>query len=188
MVDAGADEIFTALLDTYSEAGGNQIDLSNVYTMSEERVGRWLKNRNRHDFVLSSKVGLKVGEAPNDVGLSRRHIFLSLDKSLRDLGTDYIDIYYCHAWDRGTPLEETVSALTDVVKAGKVRYLGLSNFTGWQLQKAIDVAKYFLKEPFICLTNAIQSYSIATLSGSRCQCAARKGSESLHGVLSRPAG
>ena len=151
MVDSGSDDIFIALLDTYSEAGGNYIDLSNVYTKSEERVGRWLESRNRHDFVLSSKVGLKVGEGPNDMGLSRRHILMSLDKSLHDLGTDYIDIYYCHAWDSATPLEETLSALTDVVKAGKVRYLGLSNFTGWQLQKSIDIAKYTLKEPFICL-------------------------------------
>ena len=151
MIDPGADATFSELLDTYTAAGGNYIDLSNVYTRSEKRVGKWLKGKNRDDFIIASKVGIKAGEGPNDIGLSRKHILTSIESSLRDLDIDYLDIYYCHIWDGGTPLEETLSALNDLVKFGKVRYLGLSNFTGWQLQKAVDIAKYTSKQPFICL-------------------------------------
>ena len=151
MVNPGADETFSKLLDTYAAVGGNYIDLSNVYTRAEKRVGKWLKDKIRDDFIVASKVGIKAGDGPNDVGLSRKHIMMSIERSLRDIDTDYLDIYYCHIWDGGTPLEETISALHDLVKAGKVRYLGLSNFTGWQLQKAIDIAKFTDKEPFICI-------------------------------------
>lgn len=151
MVDPGADQEFSALLDRYVAAGGNHIDLSNVYTRSEKRMGKWLKGRNRDEFVIASKVGFTAGDNPNDIGLSRKHIMVCVEKSLQDLGTDYIDIYYCHVWDGGTPLEETISTFNDLVKAGKVRYLGVSNFTGWQLQKAIDITKYSFREPFICL-------------------------------------
>jgi len=151
MINPGAEETFSRILDTYTAAGGNYIDLSNVYTRSEKRVGKWLRGKNRDGFIIASKVGLKAGETPNDIGLSRKHIMASIEKSLQDLGTDYLDIYYSHIWDGATPLEETVSTFNDLVKVGKVRYLGLSNFTGWQLQKAIDIAKYTNKEPFICL-------------------------------------
>ncbi len=151
MINPGANEEFSRLLDIYADAGGNLIDLSNVYTRSESRVGKWLEGKRRDSFVITSKVGISVGDGPNDMGLSRKHIMASIDQSLRELGTDYVDIYYTHIWDGGTPLEETLSALNDLVRAGKVRYLGLSNYTGWQLQKAIDIAKYTGKEPILCL-------------------------------------
>ena len=80
---------------------------------------------------------------------------LSIEKSLQDLGTDYVDIYYAHVWDRATPLEETISTFNELVRQGKVRYLGLSNFTGWQVQKAIDIAKYTDNEHVYLFTNTI---------------------------------
>src|SRR3712207_9510608 len=82
-----------------------------------------------------------MGNGPNDVGLSRKHILAGCEATLRRLGTDYIDLYQVHMWDAATPLEETLSALTDLVRDGKVRYIGVSNFTGWQLMKALGVSE-----------------------------------------------
>ncbi len=142
-----------AMMDRFVAAGGNFIDTANVYSrgLSEEIVGRWLRGKRRDDYVIATKVRWPMGDGPNDVGLSRKHILASAEASLRRLGTDYIDLYQVHGWDGYTPLEETLSALDGLVRAGKVRYLGASNYMAWQLQKAVDISKYRGWEPFVCL-------------------------------------
>ena len=132
-------------LDAYVEASGNLIDIADVYAagVSEELVGRWLAaqpSRKRDTVVLATKGRFPMGPDVNDVGLSRRHLQQALDNSLRRLGVDCVDLYQVHAWDPVTPLIETMQTLDDMVRAGKVRYVGLSNFTGWQVQKATGTA------------------------------------------------
>jgi aryl-alcohol dehydrogenase-like predicted oxidoreductase len=141
------------MMDRFAEAGGNFIDTADVYSrgISEEIVGRWLEGRNRDDFVVATKVRFGMGNGPNDVGLSRKHILAGVDNSLRRLKTDYIDLYQVHCWDRPTPLEETLSTLDGLVRSGKVRYIGASNFMAYQLQKAIDISRGHGWEPFTCL-------------------------------------
>ena len=141
------------ILDRFIEAGGNFIDTADVYTRgaSEEIVGRWLKGKSRDDLVIATKVRFPMGEGPNEAGLSRKHILAGVEASLRRLGTGYIDLYQVHCWDRATPLEETLSTLDSLVQSGKVRYIGASNFSGWQLQKAIDLCRANGWEPFTCL-------------------------------------
>jgi aryl-alcohol dehydrogenase-like predicted oxidoreductase len=135
-----------AQLDQYLDAGGNLIDTADVYSagVSEQIIGRWLASRTgaRDEIVLATKGRFAMGRGPNDLGLSRRHLGAGLDASLRRLGVDEVDLYQVHAFDPLTPLEETLRFLDDAVRAGKVRYLGLSNFTGWQLQKAVDIAEF----------------------------------------------
>jgi aryl-alcohol dehydrogenase-like predicted oxidoreductase len=147
------EELSFQMLDRFVEAGGNFIDTADVYSrgVSEEIVGRWLKGKTRDDFVIATKVRFAMGEGPNQVGLSRKHILAGVEASLRRLGADYIDLYQVHGWDGRTPLEETLSTLNSLVQSGKVRYLGASNFSGWQLQKAIDLSKFRGWEPFSCL-------------------------------------
>jgi aryl-alcohol dehydrogenase-like predicted oxidoreductase len=146
--EEGSREIVARFLDD----GGNFIDTADVYEtgLSEEITGRAVKGV-RDDVVLATKVRFPMGEGPNDVGLSRKHVISGCEASLRRLGTDYIDLYQVHAWDALTPLEETLSALTDLVRAGKVRYVGVSNFTGWQLMKALWVSELRGLERFVCL-------------------------------------
>jgi aryl-alcohol dehydrogenase-like predicted oxidoreductase len=146
--EEGSREIVARFLDD----GGNFIDTADVYEtgLSEEITGRAVKGV-RDDVVLATKVRFPMGEGPNDVGLSRKHVISGCEASLRRLGTDYIDLYQVHAWDALTPLEETLSALTDLVRAGKVRYVGVSNFTGWQLMKALWISELRGLERFVCL-------------------------------------
>jgi len=141
------------IMDRFVDAGGNFIDTANVYTqgVSEETVGRWLTGRSRDQLVIATKVRWPMGDGPNDVGLSRKHILSSVHASLRRLGTDYVDLYQIHGWDPGTPLEETLRTLQDLVQSGKVRYMGASNVTGWQLQKAMDISQRMGWEAFSCL-------------------------------------
>jgi aryl-alcohol dehydrogenase-like predicted oxidoreductase len=141
------------ILDQFVEAGGTFIDTANVYSRgaSEEIVGEWLKNQDRHQLIIATKGRFPMGEGPNDTGASRKTILQHVDDSLRRLGTDYIDLYQMHCWDRGTELEETLSTLDGLVRSGKVRYIGASNYTGWQLQKALDLQKMHGWEPFRCL-------------------------------------
>jgi aryl-alcohol dehydrogenase-like predicted oxidoreductase len=134
-----------AQLDVFVEHGGTLIDTADVYTRgaSETIIGRWLADRpaDVHDTVIVATKGrFPMGEGSNDVGLSRRHLSIALDASLRRLGVDAVGLYQLHAWDPLTPLEETLAFLDDAVRAGKIRYTGLSNFTGWQVQKTVDVA------------------------------------------------
>jgi aryl-alcohol dehydrogenase-like predicted oxidoreductase len=135
-----------AQLDRFVELGGTLVDTADVYTAgaSERIVGHWLASRSgaREQVVLATKGRFAMGTGPNDVGLSRRHLAAALDASLSRLGVDCVDLYQVHAYDPVTPLEETLRFLDDAVRAGKVHYLGLSNFTGWQVQKAVDVADF----------------------------------------------
>lgn len=136
--DAKAAEV---IIHTFLEAGGNHIDTADVYAggRSEEIVGKALKNH-RERVVLATKVRFSMGEEPNQQGLSRLHIQQGVEASLRRLDTDVIDLLYAHCWDPLTPLEETMRAFDDLVRAGKVRYIGVSNFKAWQLMKALDVS------------------------------------------------
>jgi len=143
-----------SIIDQFLEAGGNFIDTANVYGKtpgaSEEIVGRALKGK-RDEVILATKVFFPVGPGPNDRGLSRTHIMRAIDESLRRLQTDYIDIYYVHCWDEKTALDETLLTLDNLVKSGKVRYLGVSNFTAWQLMKALSISERQGWSKFICL-------------------------------------
>jgi len=141
------------ILQKFTDVGGNFIDTANVYGegRSEEVLGRWLKTQRRADYVIATKVWGPAGRQPTDRGLSRKHILDAVDASLRRLGTDYIDLYQMHRWDDGTPLTETLSTLDSLVRAGKVRYIGASNFTGWQLQKAVDLCAQHGWEPLSSL-------------------------------------
>jgi aryl-alcohol dehydrogenase-like predicted oxidoreductase len=136
-----------AQLDAFVEAGGTLIDTADVYSrgVSESIIGRWLAKASpetRSQVVIATKGRFAMGEGPNDVGLSRSHLRDALDASLRRLQLDHIDLYQVHAFDPLTPLEETWSFLDDAVRAGKVSYLGLSNYTGWQIQKVCDLADF----------------------------------------------
>ncbi|HEV7205482.1 MAG TPA: aldo/keto reductase [Jatrophihabitans sp.] len=131
-------------LDRFVDAGGTLVDTADVYagTESEAIIGRWLASADpavRDRVVLATKARFPTTDEPNSAGLSRRHLSLALDASLRRLGVETIDLYQVHAWDPYTPVEETVRFMDDAVSAGKIRYFGLSNFTGWQLQKTVDV-------------------------------------------------
>jgi aryl-alcohol dehydrogenase-like predicted oxidoreductase len=141
------------VLDTFAEAGGNFIDTADVYGRgrAEEILGGWLKTRRREDYVVATKAFGEMGPGPNERGLSRKHILDAVRASLRRLGTDHIDLYQLHVWDDGTPLEESLSTLDGLVRDGTVRYLGVSNFTGWQLQKAVDLSVLHGWETVVCL-------------------------------------
>jgi aryl-alcohol dehydrogenase-like predicted oxidoreductase len=128
------------------------VDTAEVYSngVSKEITGR-AKKAVRDDVVLATKVRFPMGQGPNDVGLSRKHMPQGCEDSLRRLGTDYLDLYQVHCWDAATPLEETLSALTHLVRSGKVRYIGVSNFTGWQLMRSLDASWAHGYERFVCL-------------------------------------
>src|SRR5919107_5441975 len=134
-------------LDRFVEAGGTLVDTADVYSsgVSEEIIGRWLAAR-PHDVtapvVIATKGRFASEPGPNGNGLSTRHLTRALDASLRRLGVEAVDLYQVHAYDPWTPLEETLTFLDDAVHAGKVHYVGLSNFTGWQLQRAADLAEF----------------------------------------------
>src|ERR1700744_2641530 len=123
------------------DAGVNLIDTADIYSAgaSEEIVGQAIKGK-RDDLLISSKVRMATGDGPNDPGLSRHQIMGACGASLRRLGTDHIDIYHVHEWDGETPVEETLSTLDSLVRSGKVRYLAASNYSGWQLMKALAAA------------------------------------------------
>jgi aryl-alcohol dehydrogenase-like predicted oxidoreductase len=139
------EETSHAILDDYVAAGGNFVDTADVYSagVSEEIIGRWLAKRPeaKDQVVVATKGRFPMGTGPNDLGTSRRHLTKSLDDSLRRLGVEQVDLYQMHAWDPVTPLEETLRFLNDAVSSGKIAYYGFSNFLGWQLTKAVHVAK-----------------------------------------------
>jgi aryl-alcohol dehydrogenase-like predicted oxidoreductase len=137
-----------AQLDRFAEAGGTLVDTADVYGggRSEEFIGRWFASRPAdvtEPVVLATKGRFPMGQdkSPNGAGLSARHLTRALDASLRRLGLDAVDLYQVHAYDPLTPLEETLRALDGFIRAGKIRYYGLSNFTGWQLTKAVYLAR-----------------------------------------------
>jgi aryl-alcohol dehydrogenase (NADP+) len=138
------------------ELGINFFDTANMYSLgvSEEIVGRALKDfTSRDEVVIATKVFFPMNEKPNQGGLSRKHIFASLDASLKRLGTDYVDLYQIHRWDYNTPIEETMEALNDLVKMGKVRYLGASSMFAWQLAKAVYISRHNGWSSFISMQN-----------------------------------
>lgn len=147
------EEVSFQMLNRFEELGGNFIDTADAYSrgLSEEILGRWLKGKQRHELVIATKVRWGTRAGLNNNGLSRKHILDAVAGSLKRLGTDYIDLYQVHMWHSPTPLEETLSTLDGLVRSGAVRYIGVSNFSGWQLQKAIDMSRSMGWEPFVCL-------------------------------------
>ncbi len=140
------------MVDMALDTGVNFFDTADIYSkgLSEEILGKALGAR-RKNIILATKVRARMGAGPNDVGLSRHHILEGCDASLKRLGTDYIDLYHVHSFDPDTPLEETLRALDDLVRQGKVRYIGCSNFTGWQLMKALATSDKHGWEKFVTL-------------------------------------
>jgi aryl-alcohol dehydrogenase-like predicted oxidoreductase len=147
------EKVSHAQLDRFVEAGGTFIDTADVYTHgeSESIVGRWLADRPAdvtEGVVLATKGRFAMTPDPNGAGLSNRHLTRALDASLTRLGVDAIDLYQAHAWDAHTPLDETLRTMDSFVRAGKIRYYGFSNFLGWQLTKAVHLARALgLAEP-----------------------------------------
>lgn len=149
------EEVAHAQLDRYVEAGGNFVDTADVYSAgaSEEIIGRWLATRPgmRERLVVTTKGRFPMGPGPNDAGLSRGHLTRALEASLRRLQIDHLDLYQAHAWDPLTPIEETLAFFDDAVRAGKIRYAGVSNVVGWQLQKAALLARLGRQAPIVSL-------------------------------------
>ncbi|MBZ5763032.1 aldo/keto reductase [Rhizobium sp. VS19-DR104.2] len=144
--DETSQEEAFAIMDGYVEAGGNLIDTANVYVcgVAEQIVGRWFAARSKDvtdRVILATKGRSGRSEDPNAMGLSRRHLHRALDASLKRLGVEIVDLYQLHASDMHTPVEETLAFLDEAVRAGKIHYFGLSNFTGWQLQLFASTAK-----------------------------------------------
>ncbi|WP_321842334.1 aldo/keto reductase [Paraburkholderia bannensis] len=142
------EDVSRLILDKAADAGVNFIDTADVYPLgggethagrTEEIVGRWLKGR-RERFILATKAVGKVGPSPWDQGASRKHLLDAIDNSLRRLGTDYVDLYQLHSDDASTPLDETLEALDTIVRAGKARYIGVSNFLAYRLARALGRA------------------------------------------------
>ncbi len=143
------------------DQGINLIDCANVYGTMDDRanigrseviLGKALKGK-RDDVVITSKVASPMGDGPNDEGLSRYHIMREVENSLTRLDTDHIDVYLVHAFDESTPLEETIRALDDLVRSGKVRYVGCCNYAAWQVCKGLWVADRYNAAPFMCVQN-----------------------------------
>ncbi|MDR7076108.1 aryl-alcohol dehydrogenase-like predicted oxidoreductase [Neobacillus niacini] len=141
------------------DQGINFIDTANVYsgTKSEQIIGEALADR-RHNVIIATKGGSPIGEGPNNKGASRLHIQREVEDSLKRLRTDYIDLYQIHRFDPNTPLEETLRTLDDLVRAGKIRYIGASNFAAWELMKALGISERQGLSRFISIQN---SYSLA---------------------------
>jgi aryl-alcohol dehydrogenase (NADP+) len=138
------------------ELGVNFFDTADMYSLgaSEEIVGRALRDfAKRDEVVIATKVYFPMGDAPNSRGLSRKHVFDAIDASLRRLGVDHVDLYQIHRWDAETPIEETLEALHDLVRAGKVRYLGASSMFAWQLAKALYLADRHGWTRFVSMQN-----------------------------------
>lgn len=157
-----------AQLDAFVDAGGTFIDTADVYSqgVSESIIGEWLASRDgmRDRVVLATKGRFPMGDTTNGVGLSRRHLADALDASLSRLGVETVDLYQLHAWDPLTPLDETLRFLDDAVRAGKVHYVGLSNFTGWQVAATVEralalgqVAPVTLQPQYNLLTRGIEA-------------------------------
>jgi aryl-alcohol dehydrogenase-like predicted oxidoreductase len=151
-------DLASTLVDYALDQGVNFFDTANVYAagQSEEILGRALGTR-RKDAVVATKVGIRMGDAPTSAGLSRRHIHESIDESLRRLGTDWVDLYIAHRPDPYTPLEEALAALDEVVRMGKARYVGFSNWPAWLAAKAVTLQKERGYAPFV---NAQMYYSL----------------------------
>ncbi len=133
------------ILDLYKESGGNFIDTSDHYTntLSEQIIGEWLVNQSRDNFVIATKCGFNVSNNINSRGLSRKHLIKACEDSLTRLKTDYIDLYQIYGFDPQTPMEETLSTLDLLIKQGKIRYIGLSNYPAWKVVKIVYLANKY---------------------------------------------
>lgn len=144
--DESDEETSHAILDEYVEAGGTFIDTADVYSrgVSEEIIGRWLagNSRRRDEVVVATKGRFPMSDDPADLGAGRAHLERAVDASRRRLGVDVIDLYQIHAWDPATPIEETMETLDGFVREGKVRAVGVSNFLGWQLERAVLTSEH----------------------------------------------
>ena len=131
------------LIDICIDAGVNMFDSADIYSAgaAESVLGEAIKGRPRDQLIISTKATFRSGEGPNEVGSSRYHLVQAVDAALKRLGTDYIDLFQLHGFDASTPVEETLSALDDLVRAGKLRYVGASNFSGWHLMKSLAVSE-----------------------------------------------
>ncbi|HYJ64210.1 MAG TPA: aldo/keto reductase [Parafilimonas sp.] len=151
LTQQAVDEIMKQSID----AGINFIDTANVYSegLAEELTGKSIRNLGlkRDDLVIATKVRGKTGEGVNEIGLSRKHIMQQVDESLKRLNIDYIDLYQIHGYDALTPIEETIRVFDDLVKSGKVRYIGASNITAWQLMKALAFSQHNNLAKFVSL-------------------------------------
>lgn len=138
-------------IDLCLDAGVNLIDTANMYSrgVSEQMIGKAMTPERRARSLIATKVRFKMGDGPNDNGLSRYHIIQQCEASLKRLKTDVIDLYQVHQWDGSTPLEETMEALDTLVKHGKVRYIGCSNFSGWHIMKALGVSEKHNYQRFV---------------------------------------
>ena len=145
-----SEEASIAIVNKALDCGINVIDTANVYTAgrSEEIIGKAVKGR-RDEAIIATKVGFGVGQAPNQSGLSRKHILSQVEHSLKSLQTDFIDLYYLHRFDPETPLEETLQTFDDMVREGKVRYMACSNFAAWQIAKASEICEIHDLEKFV---------------------------------------
>lgn len=134
----------TRLVDLSLEAGLTMFDSADVYSagLAEEILGKAIAGR-RDQVLISTKGSFRLGDGPNDAGSSRHHLIRAVEGSLRRLGTDYIDLYQLHTFDAQTPVEETLATLDDLVRAGKIRYIGCSNFSGWQLQQSLSISEKY---------------------------------------------
>ena len=158
-------------IDMCIDAGVNMIDTADVYSdgASEEILGQAIAGR-RDDILVATKARMAMGDGPNDAGLSRHHLTRACEASLRRLGTDYIDLFQVHEWDGVTPMEETLATLDDLVRAGKVRYVGCSNFSGWQMSKALGVSerlgleRYVSQQVYYSLQSRDAEYEIVPAS------------------------
>jgi aryl-alcohol dehydrogenase-like predicted oxidoreductase len=133
------------IVDICMDAGLNFFDTADVYSKggSETALGKAISNHKRKDVLLSTKATFRFGDGPNDVGSSRYHLIQSLEKSLKRLKTDYVDVYHLHAFDATTPVDETLDTLNKMVSDGKVRYIACSNFSGWHLMKSLSVSERY---------------------------------------------
>lgn len=147
------------ILDRFVALGGNFIDTANMYSLgiSESIIGEWLVRQKRDDLVVATKVRAPMGAGINDVGLGRKHVMSSCAESLRRLQTDNIDLYQIHWWDDAVPPEEWLETLRDLVNAGRVRHIGVSNLCGWQLQKVVNLCQY---EKYPTVISLQQQYNL----------------------------
>jgi aryl-alcohol dehydrogenase-like predicted oxidoreductase len=188
----GSTDVATATrqVDACLDAGVNLFDTADIYSdgESEEILGQAISGR-RDRLLLATKARMAVGDGPNETGLSRQHLIRQCEASLRRLGTDYIDLYQTHEWDGLTPLEETLEALDTLVRSGKVRYVGSSNLSGWQLMKALGVSdrlglqRYVSQQIYYSLEARDAEYELVPLAVDQ-ECAILVWSPLAGGLLS----
>jgi aryl-alcohol dehydrogenase-like predicted oxidoreductase len=188
----GSTDVATATrqVDACLDAGVNLFDTADMYSdgESEEILGQAISGR-RDRLLLATKARMAVGDGPNETGLSRQHLIRQCEASLRRLGTDYIDLYQTHEWDGITPLEETLEALDTLVRSGKVRYIGSSNLSGWQLMKALGVSdrlglqRYVSQQIYYSLEARDAEYELVPLAVDQ-ECAILVWSPLAGGLLS----